>query len=156
MSIIKQAVFDKYGEFVDHMTDDFGISCLLVYAHKVNAVTPTAPLVKQRKSMDVRQSAASDFARGSDDFKTVETTEAITLRIYSNKKDFAKFGNVNIPDEGIMAYGKRDLLYKVEMATYLIINDGSEPTNTLKYEKIAAPAIHGLNANYFISYWKRV
>lgn len=155
MSIIPQAVFNKYGEFVDHMTDDFGITCTLIYAEQVEIVSNTLPTFKQKKTMDLRKSASQDFARGDVEYKTVETTENVTMRVYFDKKDFKKFGNINLPDGSIICYGKLNIFDKITKASYLKVLDTELRFQDYKFEKAAEPTIHGLNANYFISYWKR-
>jgi hypothetical protein len=60
----------------------------------------------------------SGFKRGSTSFKTVENTEDITLRIYWDKRDFKKFGNIEVPDGSIMTIGKYEDLQKNQHTQY--------------------------------------
>jgi len=160
MVSIPSGVFTKYGEFADTMlnlANGFGTQCQLVYTDQIEIVTNNVPNFKQKRVFDVQSmNPDSGFSRGSKKFKTVETTEDITLRIYWDEKDFKKFGNINIPDGGVMAIGNYSELTKIRKAAFLLIETAKTGHAQWKFEKTAEPTIHGLDTNYLMSYWSRV
>ena len=117
MVTIPTGVYGKYNEFATEMLNvdsGFGIQCQLVYTDKIEVITKTVPDFKQKRVMDVQTiNPNAGFSRGTKKFKTVETTENITLRIYWDQKDFKKYGNVNIPDGSVMAIGNYADLAKI-------------------------------------------
>jgi hypothetical protein len=138
-------------------TSGFGIECQLVYTDKIEVITESVPAFKQKRVMNVQNvNPDSGFGRGTKKFKTVETTENITLRIYWDQKDFKRYGNVNIPDGSVMAIGNYSELAKIRKAAFLLIQTAKTGHAQWKFEKAAEPTVHGLDHNYLMSYWKRV
>ena len=158
MVTIPSGVFTKYAEFADAMlaSSGFGVSCKLVYTEKIEVLDETVPTLKQRKVMNLQNtSPKSGFKRGTTSFKTVETTEDITLRVYWDKKDFKKFGNVEVPDGSVMTIGNYADINKINRAKELLINTDKTGHVYWKFVKASEPTLHVLNNNYLMCYWSR-
>jgi len=155
---IPSGVFTKYAEFADAMlaSSGFGMSCKLVYTEKIETIVDVVPDIKQRKLMNLQNTSPdSGFKRGSTSFKTVETTEDITLRVYWDKKDFKKFGNIEVPDGGIMTIGAYADLQKINRAKALLINTDRTGHAEWRFTKNGEPILHGLDQKYFMCFWSR-
>jgi hypothetical protein len=85
----------------------------------------------------------------------VENTEDITLRVYWDKKDFKKFGNIEVPDGSVMTIGKYTDLIKVNRANALLINTDKTGNVEWKFTRTSEPTLHGLSNNYFMCFWGR-
>ena len=121
MVVIPSIIAIKYAEFADAMlaSTGFGILCKIVYTEEIQVINNSVPAIKERKVMNLQDiSPDSGFKRGSTSFKTVENTEDITLRIYWDKRDFKKFGNIEVPDGSIMTIGKYEDLQKNQHTQY--------------------------------------
>jgi len=158
MVTIPSGVFSKYAEFADAMlaSSGFGISCKLVYTEKIQTINQTVPNLKQRKVMNLQNiSPDAGFKRGTTSFKTVENTENITLRVYWDKKDFKKFGNIEVPDGSVMTIGNYSDLTKINRAKALLINTDKTGNVEWKFTKSSEPTLHGLDNDYFMCFWSR-
>jgi len=158
MVTIPSQVFTKYAELADAMlaSSGFGASCKLVYTDKIQVIDETVPNLKQRKLMNLQNTSPdSGFKRGETSFKTVETTEDITLRVYWDKKDFKKFGNIEVPDGAIMTIGAYADLQKISRAKALLIKTDKTGHVEWKFVRSSEPTLHGLNQNYVMSFWSR-
>jgi hypothetical protein len=158
MVTIPSGVFTKYTEFADAMlaSSGFGTSCKLVYTEKIQVIDDTVPNLKQRKIMNLQNTSPdSGFRRGNTSFKTVESTEDITLRVYWDKKDFKKFGNIEVPDGSVMTIGAYSDLQKVNRAKELLINTDKTGNVEWKFTKTSEPTLHGFSNNYFMCFWGR-
>jgi hypothetical protein len=158
MVTIPSIVFTKYAEFADAMlaSTGFGAPCKLVYTEEIQVINNAVPNIKQRKLMNLQDTSPdSGFKRGSTSFKTVETTEDINLRLYWDKKDFKKFGNIDVPDGSLMTIGHYADLIKINRAKALLINTDKTGHVEWKFVKSSEPTIHGLNNNYFMCFWSR-
>ena len=158
MVTIPSGVFTKYAEFAEAMlaSSGFGIACKLVYTEKIQTIDQTVPNIKQRKVMNLQNiSPDSGFKRGDTSFKTVETTEDITLRVYWDKKDFKRFGNIEVPDGSIMTIGKYSDLSNINKAKALLINTDKTGHIEWRFTKSSEPTMHGLDNNYFMCFWSR-
>ena len=160
MVSIPSGVFTKYNEFATAMLDadsGFGVECKLVHTDKIEVVTKSVPSFRQKRVMDIQSmNPDSGFGRGTKKFKTVETTEDITLRIYWDEKDFKKYGNVNMPDGSVMAISNYSDISRINKAVFLLVQTSKTGHEQWKFEKAAEPTVHGLNNSYLMSYWKRV
>ena len=154
---IPSAVFTKYQEFADGMISNFGITCQLVYTEKIEEITDTVPRAKQRRSLNVQdRNDPAGFARGSKKFKTIENTEDITLRVYWNKKDWVKVGEIQIPDGSIQTIGYLTDLPKLNKAKALIANKDVNGYEEYRFVKAAEPIPYGLQQNrYVVCFWSR-
>lgn len=158
MVIIPSQLFTKYAEFADAMlaTSGFGVNCKLVYMEKIQVIDDVVPNLKQRKLMNLQDTSPdSGFKRGDTSFKTVETTEDITLRVYWDKKDFKKFGNIEVPDGAIMTIGAYADLQKLSRAKTLIIETAKTGHVEWRFVRSAEPTLHGLDQNYVMCFWSR-
>jgi hypothetical protein len=158
MVIIPSGVFTKYAEFADAMlaSSGFGVSCKLVYTEKIQTIDQTVPEIKQRKLMNLQDTSPdSGFKRGTTSFKTIENTEDITLRVYWDKKDFKKFGNIEVPDGSVMTIGAYSDLIKINRAKALLINTDKTGNTEWRFTKSSEPTLHGLDNHYFMCFWSR-
>lgn len=155
---IPSGVFTKYAEFADAMlaSNGFGMSCKLVYNEKIQVNSQSVPNVKQRKMLNLQNASPNaGFSRGDVEFKTIETVEDITLRVYWDKKDFKKFGNIEVPDGAIMTIGAYANLAKINKAKALRINTDRTGHAEWEFVKNSEPTLHGLDQNYFMCFWNR-
>jgi hypothetical protein len=158
MVTIPSGVFTKYAEFADAMlvSSGFGVSCKLVYTEKIQVIDDIVPNLKQRKIMNLQNTSPdSGFRRGDTSFKTVETEEDITLRVYWDKKDFKRFGNIEVADGSIMTIGRYSDLKKITRAKALLINTDKTGHIEWRFTKSSEPTMHGLDNNYFMCFWSR-
>jgi hypothetical protein len=156
---LPSGLFTKYGEIADLMLDQsgFGVPCKLVYTDKIQVVNSQSPNSKQKKIMNLQQiSPDNSFSRADQSFKTIENTENITLRVYWTQKDFKKISSAILPDGSIMTIGKYSDLSKINKSIALIIQTAKTGHEEWRFEKSGEPAIHGLDNNYIMCYWKRI
>lgn len=154
---IPPIVFTKYSEFAEAMVSPsgFGAACKLVYMEKIE-VTNNVPNIKARKVMNVQDiSPDSGFTRGNSSFKTTETTEDITLRVYWDKRDFKKFGNIQVPDGSVMTIGKYSDLERINKAKALLLYSDRTGNVEWRFVKSSEPTLHGLDNQYFMCFWSR-
>lgn len=157
MTCIPSGIFTKYGSIADEMLSTFGISCKLVYVDKIQVSATAAPTPKKIKVMNLQNMGPdTGFKRGNTSFKTVETTDDITLRVYWSKKDFRKIGEIDLPDGSIMAIGNYSDLTNINKASFLLIHSDRTGHKEWKFQKAAEPVVFGLDDNYLASYWSRV
>lgn len=155
---IPSAVFTKYGEFANAMLalTGFGHQCQLVYTDEIEVIAEAVPDIKQKKVMNLQKTSPdAGFKRGTSTFKTVETKENITLRLYWDKKDFKKFGMVEVPDGSVMVIGAYADLSKVSKAKALLINTNKTGNVEWRFTRTSEPIVHGLDDNYFMCFWER-
>jgi hypothetical protein len=158
MVVIPSIIAIKYAEFADAMlaSTGFGASCKIVYTEEIQVINNSVPAIKERKVMNLQDiSPDSGFKRGSTSFKTVENTEDITLRIYWDKRDFKKFGNIEVPDGSIMTIGKYEDLQKITRAKALLVYADKTNHQEWRFVKSSEPNIHGYNNNYIMCFWRR-
>lgn len=154
---IPPIVFTKYSEFAEAMVSPsgFGAACKLVYMEKIEVVN-NVPNIKARKVMNVQDiSPDSGFTRGNSSFKTTETTEDITLRVYWDKRDFKKFGNIQVPDGSVMTIGKYSDLERINRAKALLLYSDRTGNVEWRFVKSSEPTLHGLDNQYFMCFWSR-
>lgn len=154
---IPSTVFTKYKEFADAMIADFGVNCKLVYTEQVEEISEDVPRVKQRRSMNIQdRNDAAGFARGSKKFKTVENTEDIKLRVYWNRKDWVKVGEIDIPDGAIQTIGYLSDFTSINKAKALIVNSDIDGYREYRFIKAAEPFPWGFKQDsYMVCFWTR-
>lgn len=155
---IPSQVFTKYAEFADAMlaSSGFGTQCKLVYTEQIQVITDPVPNIKQKKVMNLQGiSPSSGFSRGDREFKTVESTEDIVLRVYWDKKDFKKFGNVEVADGSVMTIGSYSDMPKISRAKALLINTDKSGHVEWRFTRTSEPTVHGLDNDYFMCVWER-
>lgn len=157
MVSIPSGVFTKYNEFADAMIADFGVNCQLVYTEKIEEISESIPRPKQRRSLNVQdRNDSSGFSRGTKKYKTVENTENIKLRVYWNKKDWIKIGDIDVPDGSIQTIGYLTDITKINKAKALIVNTDVDGYEEYRFEKTAESFPWGFKQNrYVVCFWSR-
>jgi hypothetical protein len=153
---IPSELFTIYAEYADAMlvTSGFGVTCKLVYTDKIT--TTSQPVSDIGKRLSMNPSSNGGFNHNGDNFKMVEVTEDIVMRVYWSQAEFKKFSNIQIPEGGVMCISRYADLPSINKAKALIINTGKTGNVEWRFEKSAEPTIHGLDNNYLMSYWKRI
>jgi len=155
---IPTGIFRAYEQVTDAMmstTTGFASPCLIKYTSTIETSNTSLPNIKKRKTMDVQMSD-TDFKRGTTTYKKVSRTEPINLRVYWDKKDFKKFGNIEIPDGSVMTIGKYTDMLKINKAARLVINTDKTGNIDWEFEKASEPTLFGLTSKEFMCIWKRV
>lgn len=158
MTIDLTKVFTKYRELADCMVSPsgFGTSCQLVYTDKVEINTADVPDIKQRKRMNLQHGSSPDgFNRGDVSYKTVETTEDITLRTYWSQRDFKRVSSAQYPDGTLMTIGAFSDVPKVTRAKALLVNTDKTGSVDWKFTRTTEPFPYGLDDNSFVCFWER-
>jgi hypothetical protein len=156
---ISKTIFDKYDELTSLMLDVnvFGVNCKLVYTDKIQKIQTNTSQLKQKKILNLQQIAPpNEFGRAEEDFKIIEVTEDIILRVYWTQKDFKKFANVNLPDGSIMTIGNYSDLSKINRAIALVIQTSKTDHQEWRFEKSGEPAVHGLTGKQLMCFWRRI
>lgn len=90
------------------------------------------------------------WCNGSGYFSS-EYTEVIRLRTYWNKKDFIKFGNIQIPDGGAMIIGYLTDLPKLEKANFVSLVNEQQGYSKFNFNLSGSPTLHGFAKDrYFL------
>lgn len=159
MVSIPSGIYSKYVEFADAMLDNttgFGIQCKFVFINKIESISTNLSNVYQKKVMNPQlNSQQGAFARGDEDFKTTEITEDVVFRVYWNKKDFKRFGNITVPDGSIMTIGRYSDIQNINKCAFLSIYHDKTNHEEWRFTKLGEPTVHGLNNNYVMCYWAR-
>ena len=145
--IIPSGVFNKYAEVADLMLSSsaFGKTCTLVY-------TETLVSGGSNSNLSQRRTFNSTGPRGDEITTLTETTEDVVLRVYWDKKSFAKIGEIELPDGSCMTIAPSSLRAKLEKAVYLRIFSSDA---VHQFSKAAESKPWGLDSNYIVSYWGR-
>lgn len=165
--LIPQGLFDIYNEFADDfIIDNFGVNCVLSYPAKKTAC-PNCDgntMVGGRASNFQPHGGPAPFNNrqncsvcGGQGFYSVPNTETIKLRCYFNKKEWAKLGVVNIPDNSVVVIGFMSDLPKFKMANEIVVCADVQAINTWAYIKSGEPIPHGFKKNrYFMGILSRM
>lgn len=150
---IPSAVYTKYAEAMSMFSsaDNFGIPCKLVY-QKIETLSGSPPDIRQKLTMSP-QAGQAGMIRGSETTKLVETTENITLRVYSDKKSFEKIGNFEYAAGSCLTIGTISQMEKLKRAFALIIHSGAEGESRL--QRSGEVLVWGLNGDYCVAYWSK-
>lgn len=150
---IPSAVYAKYAEAMTmfSLTTNFGISCKLVY-QKIEPLSASPPDIRQRLTMSPQMGQAG-MLRGGEATKLVETTEDITLRVYSDKKSFEKIGHFDYAAGSCLTIGTLAQMEDLKRAFALIINAGSEGESRL--QRSGEVLVWGLNGEYCVAHWSK-
>ena len=164
---IPASVFSIYNEAVDL----FARTATLVYPEKreqcPNCYMNTMG-VRNQSISSYRTGGPYPFERGmpcpycnGKGYKAVEATEDITLRIYWDRKFWAKVGNsIDMPDGAIQTIALMTDLEKIQKSKYLIPNyDGIEKYDKMRFEKSGASYPQGFKQNatkYIVTFWNRL
>ena len=152
---IPAILYTKYNEAMSLFleTSNFGIPCKLVY-QKTSALASTPIPLRQRLTINGPQASQAGMLRGSESTQTVETTESVTLRVYTDKKSFDKIGAFDFLAGSCMTIGPLSLLDNIKKANFIIINSNRDSSN--RFERGGEPQIWGLNKEYCVAYWTKL
>jgi len=164
MSIIPNSIFDIYNLYVDDLlVNDFTSSICCVYYPAIRASCDnctTAFFGGISKNVS-KVGASLPFFNGQcplcggNGTKQLVTTDTLRLRIYWDKKDWIKQGNISIPNSDVMILGFSDDLPKIlRMEEIQLISEQNLITG--RYSLSGEPFMHGFGHNrYFVAYLKR-
>jgi hypothetical protein len=146
-------VYTKYAEAMSLFSslDNFGVPCQLVY-QKTSLIASTPTEIRQRLTMTPPVGQAG-MIRGGEATKLVETTESITLRVYSDKKSFDKVGAFDFVSGSCMTIGTIAQMDNLRRASFIIINSGS--SGEMKLQRSGEVLIWGLNGEYCVAHWTK-
>lgn len=163
MSIIPNSIFDIYNLYVDDLlVNDFTSSICCVYYPAIRASCDNCIITYFGGiTRNVYKSGGSAPFQGScplcggNGTRQEITTDTIRLRIYWDKKDWIKQGNVSIPNSDVMILGFSDDLPKIlRMEEIQLVSEQNFITG--KYSLSGEPFTHGFGHNrYFVAYLKR-
>jgi len=153
---IPSRVYSKYAEAMTmfSLVANFGVVCSLVYKDisPISPISTTPSDIRQRLTMNP-QAGQAGMLRGSEATKLVETTEDITLRVYSDKKSFEKIGGFDFVAGSCLTIGTLAQMEKLKRASALIINRGAEGESRL--ERSGEVLTWGLNGEYCVAHWSK-
>jgi hypothetical protein len=150
---IPSSVYTKYAEAMTmfSLVANFGIVCSLVY-QKISPISTTPSDIRQRLTINP-QAGQAGMIRGGEATKLVETTESITLRVYSDKKSFDKVGAFEFIAGSCMTIGTLAQMDNLRRASFIVINSGS--SGEMKLQRSGEVLIWGLNGEYCVAYWTK-
>jgi hypothetical protein len=150
---IPSNVYTKYAEAMTmfSLVGNFGVPCLLVY-QKISPISTTPADIRQRLTINP-QAGQAGMIRGGEATKLVETTESITLRVYSDKKSFDKIGHFEFSAGSCLTIGTIAQMEQLKRASALIIHSGSNGESRL--ERSGEVLIWGLNGEYCVAHWTK-
>lgn len=150
---IPSSVYTKYAEAMSLFSslDNFGVECTLVY-QKIAPLSTVPSDVRQRLTM-TPQVGQAGMIRGGEATKLVETTEDITLRVYSDKKSFEKIGAFEYSAGSCMTIGTIAQMEDLKRASALIIHHSLNGESRL--ERSGEVLIWGLNGEYCVANWSK-
>jgi hypothetical protein len=145
---IPSNVYTKYDEAMSMFSslDNFGVACQLVY-QKISPISSTPADIRQRLTMNP-QAGQAGMVRGGEATKVVETTQDITLRVYSDKKSFEKVGGFDYAAGSCMTIGTSAQTEDIRKADYIIIDK-------VRLQRSGEVLVWGLNTDYCIAHWKK-
>jgi hypothetical protein len=91
--------------------------------------------------------------RGGEATKLVETTEDVTLRVYSDKKSFDKVGAFEFIAGSCMTIGTLAQMDNLRRASAIVINSGS--SGEMRLQRSGEVLVWGLNTEYCVAYWTK-
>jgi hypothetical protein len=156
---IPSIVFDTYNKIVDYLldNDNFSRVCTIYYPPIKEPCTNCPKLAGTSTNVwQGGEPAPFSFNScqycGGKGFREKEVTETIRLRIYWQKRDWVKIGNIAVPNATCQVIGYTTDLPK--LMTCKFINLISEEHAVEKDYKLAAkPFLHGFGkSRYFIAY----
>ena len=148
---IPSNVYTKYAEAMTmfSLTENFGTVCSLLY-QKISSIATTPTDIRQRLTINP-QAGQAGMIRGSEATKLVETTEEVTLRVYSDKKSFDKVGAFEFIAGSCMTIGTLAQMDNLRRASAIIINAGS--SGEMRLERSGEVLVWGLNGEYCVAHW---
>lgn len=158
--LIPNELFLLYRDWADELIDNenIGVNCTLYFNHKKqecpNCIFDS---FNGKSSNKYKTGGPVEFTLGicpwchGEGYFSEEYTEVIRLRTYWNKKDWKKFGNIEIPDGGAMIIGYLTDLPKLEKANYVSLVNEQQGYSKFDFNLSGAPILHGFTKNrYFM------
>ena len=156
---------DKYTEACDFFinNDVIGRSCTVIFPPKRTACSNCIVRPVGTSSTNIyRHGGPAPFTFGKcglcggNGYKETEITDTVRLRIYWNRADWIKVGNINIDNADVMIIGFISDLSKIlKSIEILLVKDQTESTYRAKL--IGKPNPHGFGRNrYFVAYLQGV
>jgi hypothetical protein len=159
---INSNVFNKYREVMDFFLEDDNFSriCTINYppikeiCEHCQSLAGSAVNSYQHGGPAPFNFNSCDYCGGSG-YREKESTTTIRLRIYWNKKDWIKHGNIVLPDAQCMIIGKIEDLKNLMNAQFISIIS-EENIMKMEYTLACEPFFHGFGKkNYFVAYLQR-
>lgn len=166
MAFIDDGLFDDYYDAVDELiTNNFiGKACSIYYPPSRD-VCPNCTVVKlaSGSSNQYKTGGPVPFTHGicpycgGVGYKETESSESIRLRVYWNKRDWAKVApQIQVPEASVMTIGFLTDLTKCLQANYIILVTEQSGLEQYRFTLAGEPFPHGFGKDrYFIAYWKR-
>jgi len=164
--IIPQEVYDLYNQTVRDMNNlNFGVNCLLTYPEK-RSDCPNCifdPLNK-KSSNQYTSSGPIPFATGlcpycnGIGYLNTAETESIKMRVYFDKRSFAKFPTfITVADGHVMSIGNIEDISKVMRAVSVVFNTDIVPYKQYTYILDGEPVPFGIGeSKEFAAIWHRI
>lgn len=160
------ALIDEYEWIMDSFIDgDLGAECTLVYPPKYDECNNCyLDLATGRSNNIYKTGGPNPFTNhtvcpvcGGEGRLTVETTDSVRLRVYTNPKDWKNIGvKLNIPEGSAQIIGYFTDLPKIQRAKYIWVFVDLEGIQRWKYVSSSEPLPWGLRGSrYFIMMVKR-
>ena len=164
MTIIPSNIFQYYHTVVDELINNnfIGKVCTVFYPAVTSSCDNCTTAFFGGISKNVSKVGASlPFFNGQcplcggNGTKQLVTTDTLRLRVYWDKKDWIKQGNISIPNSDVMILGFSDDLPKIlRMEEIQLVSEQNFITS--KYSLSGEPFTHGFGHNrYFVAYLKR-
>ena len=158
---IGQSIFDQYSAYMDYMLEDdnWSRTCTIYFPPIKEACSNCVNLAGQTSNA-YQSGGPAPFSFnscqycGGDRIREKEVTDTIRLRIYWQKRDWVKTGNISLQNAACMVVGKKeDLHLLLKMSEIELVSE--ETTLKMRYTLEGQPFFHGLGKkNYFIAYLK--
>lgn len=157
---IPAEIFSTYREFADDfINSNFGVNCRIYHKPK-RIVCSCAGVTNNRYA---HGGPASKFNRGcqycgGDGFKEEQITENIKLRVYHERRNWIKVGNLdNLPDGVCQVIGFLTDLPAIKKCEYIVLNSAVENIQKQKYILYGEAHPHGFGRDrYFLAFMQRV
>lgn len=158
---IGQSIFDQYNKYMDYMlTDNNWSKICTVYFPSIKEICSDCANLAGQTNNSFQHGGPAPFNFnscqycGGNGFREKEVTDTIRLRIYWQKRDWVKTGNISLQNAACMVIGKKEDL-SILLKMNEIELDSEETAMKIRYTLEGQPFLHGLGKkNYFIAYLK--
>jgi hypothetical protein len=166
MSLIPDELFNDYYTVVDELINNnfIGKDCT-VYYPPTRTECPNCTVVKlaSGSSNQYKTGGPVPFTVGmcpycaGEGYQETHPTDSIRLRIYWNKRDWAKVApQLQVPDAQAMTIGFLADMDKCLRSQYIRLVDEQGHLMIYRFTLAGEPSPHGFGkSRYFIAYWKR-
>jgi len=153
---IPSKIFDKYNEVIDCTINDLGVVCQLVYVEQVEIIDDSYDNIPDNNSINAHRRRTDQYERSDRNYREVETLENVQMKVYFNRKDFAKVaGNIVLPEGAIFTVFWRSDLPKVLQAKEMIVHQAIKDDIEIRMKMVGAPFPYGFLKNRYMGcYWE--